>query len=345
MRVRNSFPLRPQVLNISLTERCNAACSMCCAESHPGRRDPDLDIHAAKGWLTDASNLEGIYGVCFIGGEPFLRFEALLSLATTCQDLGWPFSVVTNCFWARTPELAYETLLPLRNAGLSTVTMSTDQFHEPFVSPDRVDNALDACKRLEVRSNLNCVVAQGTWGLDHLRNRLKNFHYFDKVSEQRCLPVGFGKAETGILANEIPNTRCTLVISTLSLKSNGDLYACCGIGGFTPPLFLGNLHQELLAELIDRAVRDPLILALAIHGPGYLKSLLVNTNETQSRYADNCHLCNTMLSDEATVALLRERLAAEADHLSIEYAYLCDLEDHNDSRRPGSNAVSFPAPS
>lgn len=341
MRVRNSFPLRPQVLNISLTERCNAACSMCCAESHPGRRDPDLNVDAAKEWLAQARALDGIYGVCFIGGEPFLRVDALRCLAKVCRDLGLPFSVVTNCFWARTVEAAYEMLRPLRDDGLTTVTMSTDQFHEPFVAVERIDYALEACNRLGVRSNLNCVIAKGTWGITQLRTRLKNFIYFDKVSEQRCLPVGAGREETGILTGPTSDTRCTLVVSTLSVKSSGDLYACCGIGGFTPPLLLGNLYREPLGQLVKQAARDPLILALAIHGPGYLRNLLTDQVRLQSSHADNCHLCNNMLADEAIVALLRERLALEADRLRLEYAFLCELEDRNDSVHSSSDAVSF----
>lgn len=313
----NSFPLAPRVLNISLTERCTAACAMCVTESHPGRTGTDVTEPDLLAWLESARSIPGPAAVCAVGGEPFLMPGALELLVRWARGRGWQASVVTNCFWATSLDEAERVLGRLRAAGLTRITVSTDGFHARFVPLERVDHAVAAAGRVGLQANLNCVAAGG-FGLRWLRRRLHSFSVLDQVEEFPCLPVGRGRALTA-LEREVPHGRCGLIVSTLSIRPQGHVYACCGVGGFTAPLYLGHASTPLM-DLIERALADPLVLALAIHGPRFIAELA----GVSAVGVDGCHLCYRLLSDPARAAEVRSRLSSSdlRLRLSVEHAVL-----------------------
>jgi len=123
--------------------------------------------------------------------------------------------------------------------------------------------------------------------------------------------------------NDDQHGPCRLVISTISVKPWGDVYACCGVGGFTAPLKSGNAFTSRLSVLIQGALGNPLILALALRGPRWFADVLSEKHGwTPPRTVNMCHVCHLILG----TPLLAQKLLAEIDKLGealeIEYDIL-----------------------
>ena len=98
-------------VGLLLTFRCNAECRHCFFESGPHREEvmnPDLGIQA----IDEAAKL-GAEWISFTGGEPFLEQDLLENLIEYANELNLNTEVVSNGFWAETPEKAESALVPL----------------------------------------------------------------------------------------------------------------------------------------------------------------------------------------------------------------------------------------
>ena len=127
---------RPQLV-IYYTLLCNAACDHCVVESGPGQAGK-LAAAAARQAIEAARRSSAAGAVVFTGGESFIYLEEILELCRFARGLGLRTRVVTNGYWARTPELAARMLERLAGEGLDELFVSFDEFHLPFIDPQRV---------------------------------------------------------------------------------------------------------------------------------------------------------------------------------------------------------------
>lgn len=83
------------------------------------------------------------------GGEPFVRWEALIELCRRAQaaGLGPLEAVETNAFWAEEPALVADRLRQLDQAGMGRLTISADPYHQQFVPIERPRLAAEVAQR------------------------------------------------------------------------------------------------------------------------------------------------------------------------------------------------------
>src|SRR4051812_21594883 len=144
MRERPRYASR---LGFIITETCNIRCSHCLPESDASKRK-GIAWPTLERAIREAGASGIVDTVSFTGGEPFVRF-ALLSLAVgLCRELGLQSTVMTNGFWARNVSRATEVLRKLD--GLTRLGLSTDIFHQPFVSVERIRDAIIAGNNLGI---------------------------------------------------------------------------------------------------------------------------------------------------------------------------------------------------
>jgi organic radical activating enzyme len=128
-------------LKIHTTYHCTATCAHCHLRA--GRNRPDRSI--AYDWtlvtVQELKRLNDLELVVFLGGEPGLYPELLHRLAASIQDLGVGLRIETNASWAINRTAAVNFLAPLV-AAKTQVMFSIDGFHELFVDPSRVVEAI-----------------------------------------------------------------------------------------------------------------------------------------------------------------------------------------------------------
>lgn len=126
-------------LVLHYTERCNATCAHCIVESGPHRAGV-MDPEVARAAIEGASRLPDVRLVVFTGGESFLHLDEILALCRFSGAQGMKTRVISNGYWARTPEAAAAMLERIVDQGVDQLVISFDAFHLPYIAPERVLN-------------------------------------------------------------------------------------------------------------------------------------------------------------------------------------------------------------
>jgi MoaA/NifB/PqqE/SkfB family radical SAM enzyme len=123
--------------------RCNIKCDHCVAVDD----SPDIkkmELAKAKEIIRDMA-MAGITGISFTAGEPFIYYDDLLEMISLCREKNIYTRIVTNSFWAKTPEKAEQLLSILKQCGLSQLRLSYSRWHQQHVSRQNVLNAARGC--------------------------------------------------------------------------------------------------------------------------------------------------------------------------------------------------------
>ena len=166
-----TFPPEPQSLGLLLTYRCTAACSDCCFECSPQRREA-LPLGVALDVIDQAAAMPSVEGVTLSGGEIFLRYDDVLKIVARAAGHGLKTKCVTNGYWALGRDVARRKLRPLVDAGLQTLELSTDDYHAEHVPLERVAHALEAAHELGLETHVIVIVDRTTRGLADILHEL-----------------------------------------------------------------------------------------------------------------------------------------------------------------------------
>jgi hypothetical protein len=137
------------LLVLYYTLLCNATCKHCIVESGPkqvGRISKDTARHAIEG----ASRCSDVSVVVFTGGESFIYLSEILDLCQYAKSLGLRTRIVTNGYWARTPDEAARMIERIVRDGVDELFVSFDEFHLAFIAPERILNIFLGAQRAAV---------------------------------------------------------------------------------------------------------------------------------------------------------------------------------------------------
>jgi hypothetical protein len=304
--------LEPNTVTILPTNTCTAQCRHCSMNSGPDRHDA-LTGEELENIIDQLCAASDISVIVFSGGETTLLGEHFNRALRRCKKHGVLSRLVTNAFWAHTPEAALEKLRELRTAGLDELNISTDDFHLPYISLQKVKNAYQAAIQLDFVSVVICnAYGADSWltperlnaefgGGDDMKRRFdangKSMVHERKegqtqvllsngvamqlgrgvggVSDQEVIKNGDdgGWAELYRLSDEIGG--CPWVIRSAAVSPKGNLLACCGteIDG-NPILDYGSIKDHSMEELLNFADDDLVTNMISVLGPVKLKQLL-----------------------------------------------------------------------
>lgn len=95
--------------------------------------------------------------VYFEGGEPFLFYPLMLEGIKLAQDMGFKTGIVTNAYWATSEEDAEIWLRPLRELGLTDLSVSDDTLHSGEEKDPPAKNAIAAAEKLGMPVGSICI--------------------------------------------------------------------------------------------------------------------------------------------------------------------------------------------
>jgi len=131
---------------------CSAECDHCFIWGTP-RRDSGMTIDLVDEFLAEIVPLGTVTSVCAEGGESFTRYPVLLHLMRRGTELGMGVSALTNAYWAMSREEAERRIAELMAAGMSSLGISTDQWHRRNIPVERVELLLDVCEKAGLASS------------------------------------------------------------------------------------------------------------------------------------------------------------------------------------------------
>jgi len=276
----------PFRVGLLLTYRCSAECRHCFFECSP-RRTEIMTHQTAQRVINEAVSI-GAKWVSFSGGEPFLEYDSLRELISLSSENGLNTEVVSNGFWGVTIEKAQGALKPLIEAGLDVLNLSVDDFHCEYVPFGTLKNAYWAAVDLGVK-----IVLMVSTGKDSeiTSKSLPEMLEDDRIQvagktrilnpnavlfETPLTPIGRG-ADLNYNPVQFTEIRCCEVLRDIGVAPNGDVMPCCGPLGTRT--VLGNINEEGLGLILDRAGRDPRYKRIR---EGF---------KVDGRYSSKCHAC------------------------------------------------------
>ena len=275
-------------LHILLSYTCNYQCDHCFVWGSPWQTGT-FSSSQLTGVLRHAADLGTIEQIYFEGGEAFLYYPILVEAIGQAKRHGFSVGVVSNGYWATSPEDARIWLQPLVAAGLDRLEVSCDLFHG---EDGETNGALD-------QSDHPGLIAAGELFLDTSVIAVDPpAGLREAESEPGATLVGGGVMFRGRAAEKLteglprqPWTACTSCPyedladpGRIHLDPFGNLHLCQG-------LVIGNLFERPLAEIIAGYDPEthPLVEPLLNGGPAQLARAFGLEHEPD--YVDACHLC------------------------------------------------------
>jgi hypothetical protein len=270
-------------LHILLTYQCTYECDHCFVWGSPFQSGT-FTLQELEQVFQQAAGC-GIQEIYFEGGEAFLYYPLLLAGVSRASALGFFTGIVSNAYWATSPEDALLWLDPLVQAGLNHLDVSSDLFHgETMVTP-QVRHALQAASELGLNAGYIQIEPPSTY------RDPAAFTPGEPVTGGDVMYRGRAAEKLASLVSHRPWTEFTtcpyedlLAPGRLHLDPLGNLHLCQG-------LVIGNLFRQPLGHILE--AYDPSeipVVAELIHG-GPAEIVRRFELEHQPGYADACHLC------------------------------------------------------
>lgn len=133
-----------RTLAFGYSTRCNVKCEHCvAADAIP--ENIKMELGQAKEIIAELAGAQ-VRGISFTAGEPLIYLDDIAELVGLCHDYGMYTRVVTNSFWAKTPELAESYVVRLKENGLSQLRLSYSRWHQKNIDRQNILNAARSCQ-------------------------------------------------------------------------------------------------------------------------------------------------------------------------------------------------------
>jgi hypothetical protein len=329
-------------LVLSVTAQCPIRCRFCGVHAGPHRKERMSLLYMTR--MIDEVRSFGVASlVVFTGGEPFLLGDDLSAAVAYAAKRGFMTRIVTNAYWAMSFERAAEVLSQLKEAGLTEINYSCDDFHQEHIPLERIRWASDAASRLGIPALLAVKgVRNSQITPDYLDAYFgRKLARFDRARENPpndvlswgiTVPVGWDSEGWTDDDMAWPADQqawqgcCEAVLDNVVITSSGKLTICCGIGSDEiPETIIGDTNETPLFDLLVTANNDLIVNWLALEGPYSIMRFIQEQAPAiafRERYVNSCHLCHDIFARDETRAVLQGTAAQKGPALSLRRAWL-----------------------
>ena len=309
-------------LAIAMTDRCSAACEICCFSCSP-QGERTLSTALMKDVIRQACEMD-IPSVGFTGGEPFLVFDQLLECTSYASSLGMQVTVNSNGFWGRNEKRARQMLKELKEAGAQLISFSADQYHQAFVPIEDLKMAMRLCTETGLLCDVSIMETAGSDNLLRTTKALRPEIYHATVGVHPALPAGKALETVGdgafIQHFCTRQARCT-GYGLFQLNFDGSYYMCCSqFCREIPRLRLGTAQELMLKDLGRKVASDDFLYVMLRDGLGWfvVKAHEVGV-EVPDRMCTPCHLCVFLFTNQELEERLRDCVKEEAERLRLQH--------------------------
>ncbi len=298
-----------------ITLQCPIACSHCALQAGPQRKEK-MNIKNVRLWLKEITNYNSnrIKALSITGGEPFLEMDLLKEICSIASSVGIVIVISTNAFWATSLKTAQNKLKSLQ--GLRAISISFDQFHSKFINIDNIRNAVEAALSQNIAYRI--IITTNSFDSRDYQSIFKKLNNFAQPkSIISSIIYNSGRAHSNDFSfrkNANPCLGICRMAASPMIFPNGKVFGCVGPivnSNINHPMFLGNLKNTSLKEILDKTEKNYVLHALRVFGPAYLiNEAQKNKKNTwiSSDYIENnlCETCQSIISNKKAQLFLSE---------------------------------------
>lgn len=300
-------------VGINFDAKCNARCAHCCVSSSPDAT-ANLDDELVDQILDELLDDPNVREIGLTGGEPILRRARAMSVIARITTSGRVASCVTNGFWGVTSRAADRVLAEFEEAGLRRLTLSYDDFHSPYVKPQRIRNVLDAARDRRIEVILNVCVSRSLDSRALLAELGESLHGI-QVTQFPVVPAGEARSLPDDEFHRRPITRGMLHCpgNQVIFHNDGNIYPCCSPPIFDTRMTLGRAGERSFREAVDTFERNALLGIMQREGFQWfidaIRSVAPAAPAAQAtEVVSACELCSLIFRDETSLALIRPQV-------------------------------------
>jgi hypothetical protein len=312
-----TMPMRFAGLVLENTNQCNSKCGMCYQSSGPKGSDvlgkAHLKFEVMAQLIREARAIPTLSPRFHLaGGEAFMHMDECLALYRVARDAGYiDLTGTTNGTWAHSDKVASTCANRLRDAGVTSLEISWDYWHQAFIPAESVGRAITACFEAGIETNIRVLTTRS----HNLEEALRPIPQDDLARATRITsgPVfATGRASLTIPSDEFHDTGAGLNSAchptlNLTVNSFGNVFPCCAGFDQTEHYLFGNVHDESIAVIAERINADPIARTVVFRGVRHLVPVLEAAGiDLQENFRGICQLCWTIFSSPACVKALRE---------------------------------------
>lgn len=257
-------------IHLLVSYKCNARCRHCFLSAGPDHSRV-ISRERALTLIGEACELPEIDHLFLEGGEPFLFPELVLELVEAASLGGLWVGMLSNGFWAHSRSAAVDRLTPLAAAGLRSLSISTDSWHEEFIPKEKALRAAAIAQELGLSADIMSCNPQNS----------------DVVCRGRAVD-SLGCTGEYDWAELVDCSERLAAPTRIHIGPDGEVHLCQG-------LLLGrSVGDAPLGDVIAAyAPGDhPLVSRLSAGGPAALADFARESGWRPSGlYRDPCHLC------------------------------------------------------
>jgi hypothetical protein len=269
-------------LHLMLTYQCTFECDHCFTWGSPSQKGV-MRLGDIRRFLKQAKETGTITSIYYEGGEPFLYYATLLRGVWMAARMGFQVGIVSNAYWATSPEDARAALRPFRNK-LKNISVSSDLYHYDELFSSQAREAVAAAEAFGIEVGTISIARPEATEVEKPSGQLP---------EQLGGVMYRGRAAEKLLAHAerfpwVQFTECPYEDlrepGRVHLDPYGNLHICQG-------LVIGNLYTHPLRVICETYDPDahPVVGPLLAGGPAELVRHYNLSHE--DTYADACHLC------------------------------------------------------
>jgi len=328
----------PKVIAIVTTYQCTAACKNCCFGCNP-RIKVRLSLQEMTNYVDQAVEYYGknVFVLVLTGGEPFLLGNDLEKIVGHSAPKGLIVRIVTNGYWAKSYQEAYDILSNLRNKGLKEINFSTGDDHLQWVDYENIVNGSMAAMDLGLTCLINVETHDNSsFNGDVFRNDSRLTDYFDKLKYANSLRVERGmwvpfNDNSTISYDKIEKNnenlckkRCDSLFTTLPITPYSQLMACCGLTcEHIVPFRLGNLRHKTMKELYEAQFKDLLKIWLFVEGPYTVLEYIYSKRGIDKKIIGHtCYICAEIFRDEENINYIKDNYSEIMPTIMFKYFLL-----------------------
>lgn len=344
------YSIEPTTLSLITTYKCSAACSNCCFECSPTRKEK-LSLQVACDHIDNAISVFKKIGVVVLtGGECFLDLDYLLALIKHIHACNLICRVVTNGFWAKSKELALDILTQCKKAGLNEINFSTGDDHLEYVPIEYIKNGIFASVNLNLTVVVN--IESGSDRIFNVDEFVKDENISKLIhSDGTNLPkltiingvwMPFTKESLPYLPTldkdifHPSKDRCKNLFTAITISPTNRLLACCGLPVlYLKHLDLGNLEKNTITTLYNKQFDDFIKIWLFVDGPYKILSFIGEKLKTSipecNVLSHTCFYCAALFTNPVYLRTVQEHYREVFASVMLRYSFIITLINKTDT--------------
>ena len=327
-------------LSILLTDRCSAACRICCFQCNPHNTFV-MDESVMKRYIDEAARIGTVQSINFTGGEAMLYPDLLKKMVQYAMEKhNLPSSVVSNGFWAADEQRGRKLIRELLECGLKAIRLSADRYHQEFVPPSTLKKAIRILFEAGLLEDISVMDTKGGPNIRFVTENLRpEIYLVPKISLYPALlpektltnaELDVGPAD---LLMPTPWDQCYCEDNSgVVLYKDGYIYNCCSQFAFEiPRLRLGKIGEITLAEACKKVNRDPILEIMRRDSVSWFARKALERNldvQRKEAYSGSCELCRDMLCNRNLMEELTPLAQEEVWKRRLEKIWGMDGKEH-----------------